>query len=86
MVDGEGNAFSGFQRYNRANGFVDEYWTGEEADNHCYKGMINITGSQLISYGVLGPALLLFLIYLFVGISIVAEIFMEAIEVNTSDV
>lgn len=43
-----------------------------------------IPGTSLLSPGLLGVAYLVFLGYLFLGISIIADIFMEAIEVITS--
>lgn len=46
--------------------------------------MILIPGMQLLSPGLLGIAYFAFLVYLFLGISISADIFMEAIEVITS--
>jgi Ca2+/Na+ antiporter len=46
--------------------------------------MINVPGIQLLSPGLMGVAYLAFLGYLFLGISISADIFMEAIEVITS--
>lgn len=46
--------------------------------------MINTPGVQLLPTGLMGVAYLLFLGYLFLGISISADIFMEAIEVITS--
>ena len=46
--------------------------------------MINNPGVQLLPAGLMGVMYLLFLIYLFLGISISADIFMEAIEVITS--
>ena len=46
--------------------------------------MINNPGVQLLPRSVMGVAYLVFLGYLFLGISISADIFMEAIEVITS--
>ena len=46
--------------------------------------MINIPGIQLLPNGLMGVVYLAFLGYLFLGISISADIFMEAIEVITS--
>ena len=46
--------------------------------------MINIPGTALLPNGLMGVVYLLFLGYLFLGISISADIFMEAIEVITS--
>lgn len=46
--------------------------------------MINIPGIQLLPNALMGIAYLAFLGYLFLGISISADIFMEAIEVITS--
>jgi Ca2+/Na+ antiporter len=74
--------YKNFRRLNRANGFVDEYWN----DQSCYSTMVNIPGTQLLKNHTLGVAYLIFLLYLFLGISIVADIFMEAIEEITSKV
>jgi solute carrier family 8 (sodium/calcium exchanger) len=46
--------------------------------------MVLIPGTTLLPSGLLGFVYLIFLGYLFLGISIVADIFMEAIEVITS--
>lgn len=46
--------------------------------------MIDTPGVSLFSTGVMGVWYLLFLGYLFLGIAISADIFMEAIEVITS--
>lgn len=46
--------------------------------------MINVPGTPLFSTGLMGVSYLIFLGYLFLGISISADIFMEAIEVITS--
>lgn len=60
---------------------MDEYWDTEE---RCYSSTINVPGISLLPVGLMGVAYLLFLGYLFLGISISADIFMEAIEVITS--
>jgi hypothetical protein len=62
------------------NGFVEEYYTGE----HCYNSLIQVPGTSLMGNGVQGVGYFFFLIYLFFGISINADIFMESIEVITS--
>jgi hypothetical protein len=46
--------------------------------------MIMAEGSSLLPKGLMGIILLIFLGYLFLGIAISADIFMEAIEVITS--
>jgi hypothetical protein len=46
--------------------------------------MVLIPGTTLLPKGLLGFAYFMFLGFLFLGISIVADIFMEAIEVITS--
>ena len=61
-----------------AQGYIEEYY-GEE---RCFSGLINTPGVSLLSPGLMGVAHFLFLIYLFLGISISADIFMEAIEVE----
>lgn len=64
----------------QAQGYYEEYYTEEQ----CYSSMINTPGVSLLPVGLMGPAYFAFLIYLFLGISISADIFMEAIEVITS--
>jgi hypothetical protein len=46
--------------------------------------LVLVPGTTLLPKGLLGIAYLAFLGFLFLGISIVADIFMEAIEVITS--
>ena len=46
--------------------------------------MINNPGVSLLPSGLMGVAYLIFLGYLFLGIAIIADIFMEAIETITS--
>ena len=62
------------------NGFVEEFYNGE----HCSMGSLNIPGTSLMNNTVLGIFYFIFLFWLFLGISIIADIFMEAIEVITS--
>jgi hypothetical protein len=66
------------------NGFVEEFYDGEIGGSYCYSGLVLIPGTTLMNKAVLGIAYFVFLCYLFLGISIVADIFMEAIEVITS--
>lgn len=61
-------------------GYMVEYTNG---DNFCDSYVV-IPGSSLINNGVLGFFYLLSLIYCFLGIAIVADIFMGSIEVITS--
>ena len=63
-----------------ANGYCVESITTEKA---CHSWVV-LHGTSLYNKGVLGFFYLLFLIYLFLGIAIVADIFMGAIEVITS--
>ena len=46
--------------------------------------MLNVPGTSLMGKGTLGTFYLIFLFWLFLGISVIADIFMEAIEVITS--
>ena len=63
-----------------AQGYVEEFY-GEE---QCFSSMINNPGVQLLPAPLMGVMYLIFLGYLFLGIAISADIFMEAIEVITS--
>jgi solute carrier family 8 (sodium/calcium exchanger) len=61
------------------NGFVEEYWEKQR----CNSGII-IPGTSLMNKGLTGFIYLMWLLWLFVGISIVSDIFMESIEAITS--
>ena len=66
--------------FNLANGYCVETITTEKA---CHSWVV-LHGTSLYNKGVLGFFYFLFLVYLFLGIAIVADIFMGAIEVITS--
>jgi solute carrier family 8 (sodium/calcium exchanger) len=55
-----------------------------EDEEQCVSGLFTIRGFQLIDKNALIVVYFIFLMYLFVGISIIADKFMEAIEVITS--
>jgi len=63
-----------------ANGFVEEYYTNE----HCYSAAFNLPGTPLMGNTTVGIFYFIFLLWLFLGISVIADIFMEAIEIITS--
>jgi hypothetical protein len=67
-------------KYESTNGFVEEFYDGE----HCYMGSLNVPGTSLMGNNTLGVFYMIFLFWLFLGISVIADIFMEAIEVITS--
>jgi len=66
--------------WTNSNGYVEEYYLTEEA---CTSNLL-VPGTSLLPEGVTGFFYFIFLLYLFLGISVVADIFMEAIEVITS--
>jgi solute carrier family 8 (sodium/calcium exchanger) len=72
--------FKSFIRFKGAQGFVDEYYD----DELCHSPLILIPGTSLLSKGFLAVVYFIFLCWLFMGIAIIADIFMEAIEVITS--
>lgn len=63
-----------------SNGWIEEFYNTEE---ECSSSLI-VPGTSLLPDGLTGFFYLIFLLYLFLGISVVADIFMEAIEVITS--
>lgn len=69
-------------KINNSQGYIEEYYD----DMRCSSVMIkvDIPGISLLPNAVLGIGFLFFLGYLFLGIAISADIFMEAIEVITS--
>jgi len=60
-------------------GFVEEFWTKQRCTS-----VVLIPGTSLLSPGLMGVCYLLTLGYLFLGIAIVSDIFMEAIEEITA--
>ena len=72
----EGEEFSKFIRQNNAGGFIEEY-TNKETFCHSF---VYHPGLSLLGDGALAVVYLLFLFWLFIGIAILADIFMEAIE------
>lgn len=73
----------GFKNYtgreNYANGFVEEYY-----DTQICKSVFLIPGTSLLNKGLMGFVYLVWLLWLFVGIAIISDIFMESIEVITA--
>lgn len=75
-----GEKYDKFNRVYNPGGFIEEYTNKEE---FCTSWVYH-PGLSLLGDAALGVCYLLFLVWLFVGISILADIFMEAIEVITS--
>jgi len=76
----EGVYYDNYKRNNYTHGYTESYYDGEE---YCNSALL-IPGMTLINANVLKIFYLLFLGYLFLGIAIISDIFMEAIEVITS--
>ena len=64
-------------------GYVQEYSNKDAIMPFCHSALL-LPGLSLLNEGALSVALLLCLLYLFLGVAIVADLFMEAIEVITS--
>ena len=75
-----GEEYDLFQRVKNPGGYIDEYTNKE---TFCTSWIYH-PGLSLLGDAALGICYLLFLFWLFIGISILADIFMEAIEVITS--
>lgn len=67
-------------RHHSANGFIEEWYNTEDV---CQTN-VAIPGTSLLPDSLTGFAYFIFLLFLFLGISVVADIFMESIEVITS--
>ena len=76
----EGQTFEKHMRISQPQGYIDEYTNKE---TFCHSFIVH-PGMSLMSDASLGVVYLLFLFWLFIGIAILADIFMEAIEVITS--
>ena len=72
----EGETYASFQRIKSSQGYIDEYTNKED---FCHSWVF-FPGLSLLSDTALGICYLLFLFWLFMGIAILADIFMEAIE------
>jgi hypothetical protein len=79
----KGKTYTSYLRTNMANGYVDHYYDGGD-EARCYSSLVLIPGTELLNKKLLAVVYLMFLFYLFLGISIVADLFMAAIEVITS--
>ena len=64
-----------------ANGYIEEFYNSNSV---CFSSLVLIPGTQLMSNSFLGGVYLLFLLYLFLGIAIISDLFMAAIENITS--
>jgi hypothetical protein len=62
-----------------SHGYVEEYFNNERCTSY-----LLLPGMSLLPTGLMAFVYFLFLGYLFLGISIIADIFMEAIEVICS--
>lgn len=59
----------------QSSGIVEEFWN----EQRCYSPIL-VPGTSLMNDGLMGVVYLLWLGYLFLGIAIISDIFMEAIE------
>lgn len=75
-------SFESYIKEVNAQGFIEEYWN----KSRCFSAMINTPGVSLLPRGLMATMYFLFMVYLFLGINISADIFMEAIDVITSKV
>ena len=77
----------GYNRMEGASGFVEHYYESDESfcmPTDALANIVIIPGTMLLSRGGMGVALVIFICWLFLGIAIIADIFMEAIEQITS--
>ena len=78
----EGNSYTLYERREGSGGYVEEYTTKSTI---CMPALpITVPGTSLMSDAFMGTVYCLVLFWFFLGIAIVADIFMEAIEVITS--
>jgi hypothetical protein len=73
----QGAQYTGRMEY--TNGWVEEYYFDQRCDS-----MFLSPGTSLMGKGLMGFAYLVWLVWLFVGIAIISDIFMESIETITS--
>ena len=78
-----GETFDFYERWDNAQGFVEEYYN-EDYPRLCHSYLVTVPGTSLLNVHLLRIVELIFLFWLFLGIQIIADIFMEAIEVMTS--
>ena len=72
--------FNSYTMQVSSQGYTEEYFE----DQRCYSSLIDVPGTSLMPAWIMGPSYLIFMGWLFMGIAISADIFMEAIEVITS--
>lgn len=78
----EGTPYALFQKFNQPGGYVEEYTNKE---GFC-GSFLFAPGFSFMNDIVVGVFLLIVLFYVFLGVAIIADLFMEAIEVITSKV
>ena len=76
----DGEDFDHYESSTFDRGYIEVF---SNRDELCTSWVL-IPGMELLNYGVLAIAYLFALIYLFLGVAIISDIFMEAIEVITS--
>lgn len=74
-----GKNYTHFIKTNHSQGYVEEYYNGDRCSSYLQLPGLNLLDQRLMAFFYL-----MFLLYLFLGISIIADIFMEAIEVICS--
>ena len=72
--------FDMFKRQDQSTGYIEEY---SNKETFCHSSLLT-PGASLMNDSFMAVIYFLILIYFFLGIAIVADIFMEAIEVITS--
>lgn len=75
-----GESYKSYVKQVMEGGYIEEYYQ----DQRCYSSVIDIPGTSLMPTWIMGFSYFVFMIWLFMGIAISADIFMEAIEVITS--
>lgn len=76
---GQDPAEAHWERKHYANGFTEEFWETQRCNSS-----ILIPGTSLMNRGLTGFIYLIWLGWMFVGIAIVSDIFMESIEAITA--
>lgn len=76
----DGKDMEYYYLYQSTNGYVEEWDVGKDVGGQLCVTWAIIPGTSLINKGTLGAAYLIGLCYLFFGIAIISDIFMEAIE------
>ena len=76
----QGDSYSHYKLYTSSKGYIEVYSNKDKV----WSSYLQVEGTELVAYWLLGIVYMFFQLYLFLGITIAVDICLEAVEVITS--